>query len=144
LRQVYRAKNWLKFFCLTFLALSLFLCFGAWREIFVGTNSWTDVSIGLILVFVGAGMATHACTYRIVLTDKSISRQSVFRKKSMQLDQIRCRREYEEYQDGPEGGVNVRYLELLSRGEIHSFRISKDDFDFDSVFWEWVLRIPEV
>jgi hypothetical protein len=58
--------------------------------------------------------------------------------------QIRYRCEYEEYQDAVDGGVNVHYLELVPRdGEAEALKISKDDFEFDSAFWEWFIRIPE-
>jgi hypothetical protein len=64
----------------------------------------------------------------------------------MRLDQIRYRREYEEYQDGPEGGVNVHYLELIPHdGEAaKAIKISKDDFDFDRAFWDWMVSIPDL
>jgi hypothetical protein len=60
------------------------------------------------------------------------------------LEDIRYRREYEDYQDGVDGGINVYCLELVARdGEHESIRISKDDFDFDGAFWDWVSRIPD-
>ena len=45
----------------------------------------------------------------------------------MHLEKIRYRREYEEYQDGAEGGINLCYLELVPYdGEAQSLTISKD------------------
>lgn len=134
----------MKAFCLVFLALSLFFSFGAWRGISSGANTWLDLAIAIVLVLVGAGFATQTFTARVVLSDDSIRIGSFFRSQSMRLDQIRYRREYEEYQDGPEGGVNVYYLELVPYdGEARSLKISKDDFDFDRAFWDWMVGIPD-
>jgi hypothetical protein len=136
--------NSLKAFCLVFLALSLFFSFGAWRGISSGANTWLDLAIAIVLVLVGAGFATQTFTARVVLSDDSIRIGSFFRSQSMRLDQIRYRREYEEYQDGPEGGVNVYYLELVPYdGEARSLKISKDDFDLDRAFWDWMVGIPD-
>ena len=63
----------------------------------------------------------------------------------MNLDQISYRLEYEEYQDGPEGEINVPYLELISsHGETQALKIPKNDFDLDNAFWVWVLRVPDL
>ena len=97
-----------------------------------------------MLVLVGAGFAVETITARVVLAEDSIRYGSVFRSRSMNLDQILYRLEYEEYQDGPEGGINVPYLELIPRnGETQSLKIPKNDFDLDNAFWEWVLRVPD-
>jgi hypothetical protein len=134
----------LKVFCLAFLAITLCCSFSAWRGISTGANTWLDVAIATVLVLAGAGLAARTFTARVVLSDDSIHHGSVFRSQSMRLDQIRYRREYEEYQDGPEGGINVYYLELVPYdGEAQSLKISKDDFDFDRAFWDWVVRIPD-
>jgi hypothetical protein len=66
-----------------------------------------------VLVLVGSGFATQTFTARVVLSDASIRLGSVFRCQSMHLDQIRYRREYEQYQDNPEGGINISYLEFV-------------------------------
>jgi hypothetical protein len=133
----------LKVFCFVFFAFSLFFSFSAWRGRSVGTTTWFDLAIGIVLVVAGAVIAAQTFTARVVLSDDFIHHGSVFRSQSMQLNQIRYRREYEEYQDGPEGGINVCYLELVPNNEAKSLKISKDDFDFDPAFWEWVIRIPE-
>jgi hypothetical protein len=144
LRNVYRAQNSLKVFGASFLAFSLLFSIGAWKGVSVGTNTWADLAIGIALACVGTFFSARAFTLSVVLTEESISYGSVFRRQSMRLNEIRYRREYEEYKDGPDGGVNVHYLELVPRdGECHSLRISKDDFDFDHAFWERMLRIPD-
>jgi hypothetical protein len=144
LRRVYRTRNSLKVFCFVFLAFALFFAFSRWRGISVGASTWLDLVIAIVLVLAGAGFAAQTFTGRVVLSDDSIRHGSVFRSQSMRLDQIRYRREYEEYQDSPEGGINVYYLELVPYdGEGQSLKISKDDFDFDRAFWEWVVRIPD-
>lgn len=128
----------------SFLAFSLLFSIGAWKGVSVGTNTWADLAIGIALACVGTFFSARAFTLSVVLTEESISYGSVFRRQSMRLNEIRYRREYEEYKDGPDGGANVHYLELVPRdGECHSLRISKDDFDFDHAFWERVLRIPD-
>lgn len=143
MRRVYRAKNSVMLFYLVFLTFSLFFGVSAWRGVSTKANTWLDLAIAIVLVFVGAGSVLRTFTARVVLTEACIRYGSVFRSHSMNLDQIRYRREYEEYQDGPEGGTNVPYLELIpSDGEVHSLKIPKDDFDLDNAFWEWVLRIP--
>jgi hypothetical protein len=132
----------LKVFCAVFLALSLFFCVGAWRGMTSGANTWLDLTIAIVLVLAGAGFAAQTFTARVVLSEGSIRVGSVFSSQTMRLDQIRYRREYEEYQDGPEGGVNVYYLELIPRdGEARSLKISKDDFD--RAFWDWMVSIPD-
>jgi hypothetical protein len=144
LRSVYRAQNSLKVFGVSFLAFSLLFSIGAWKGVSVGTNTWIDLAIGIALACVGTFFAARAITLSVVLTEESISYGSVFRRQSVRLNEIRYRREYEEYKDGPDGGVNVHDLELVPRdGECHSLRISKDDFDFDHAFWEQMLRIPD-
>jgi len=144
LRRVYRTRNSLKVFCFVFLGFALFFAFSAWRGISVGAGTWLDLVIAIVLVLAGAGFAAQTFTGRVVLSDDSIRYGSVFRSQSMHLDRIRYRREYEEYQDGAEGGINVYYLELVPYdGEAQSLKISKDDFDFDRAFWEWVGRIPD-
>ena len=144
MRRVYRPKNSLKVFCFVFLALSLFFGFSAWRGVSTGANTWLDLAIAIVLILAGAALAAQTLTARVVLAEDSMRYGSVFRSHSMHLDQIRYHREYEEYQDGPEGGINVPYLELIpSHGETQSLKIPKNDFDLDSAFWEWVLRIPE-
>ncbi len=141
---VYRAKSSLKVFSFAFCAFSLFFCFGVWKGISVGNNTWLDLTIGIVLVCLGTFLVAQTFTVSVVLTEESISCGSVFRRQSLRLKDIRYHREYEEYRDGPDGGINVCYLELVAReGETRSLRISKDDFDFDGVFWEWVLRIPD-
>jgi hypothetical protein len=145
LRRVYRAKNWSKVFCLVFLAFSLVFSVGAWRGISVGTNTWFDLAVGLVLVLVGAGFAAQTFTVEVALTDDSIRHGSIFRSQSMRLDQIRYRREYEEDQRDGDGGTIVHYLEFVPReSNFQSLRISKDDFELDSAFWEWALRVPEI
>ncbi len=142
--RVYRAKNSLKVFCFIFLAFSLFFGFSAWRGVSTGVNTWLDLAIAIVLVLAGAGFAAQTFTVRVVLAEDSIRYGSFFRSHSMHLDQIRYRREYEEYQDGPEGGINVPYLELIpSYGETQPLKIPKNDFELDNAFWEWVLRVPD-
>jgi hypothetical protein len=115
-----------------------------WKGIPVGKNTWLDLIIGVFLVCFGTFFAVQALTLSVVLTDESITVGSVFRKQSLHLEDIRYRREYEEYQDAVDGGINVYYLELVARdGEHESIRIAKDDFDFDRDFWEWVSRIRD-
>jgi len=144
LRRVYRTRNSLKIFCFVFLAFALFFALSAWRGRSIGTGTWLDLVIAIVLVFAGAVFAAETFTGRVVLSDDSIRYGSIFRSQSMHLDQISYRREYEEYQDGPEGGINVYYLELVPYdGEAQSLKISKDDFDLDRAFWEWVTRIPD-
>jgi hypothetical protein len=134
----------LKVFCFIFLAISLFCSFSIWRGTSTGANSWFELAIAIMLVLAGAGFAVRTFTACVVLSDDLISHRSVFRNRSMHFDEIHYRREYEEYQDGPEGGINVDYLELLPYdGEAQSLKLSKSDFDFDDAFWEWVLRVPE-
>jgi hypothetical protein len=145
LRRVYVARNSLKVFCFVFLALALFFSFSAWRGLSDGTNTWFDLTVAIVLVFAGAGLAAQTFTASVVLTADSIRYGSVFRSDSLHLNQIRYRREYEEYQNSPEGGGNVSYLEFVPfDGETKSLKISKDDFDFDGAFWEWVLRVPDL
>jgi hypothetical protein len=99
----------------------------------------------MVLVLVGAFATAQTFTARVVLSDDYIRIGSVFRSQSMRFDQIHYRREYEEYQDGPEGGVNVSYLELIPHdGDARSLKIEKDDFDFDRAFWDWMISIPEI
>ena len=79
-----------------------------------------------------------------MLAKDSIRYGNVFRSHSMCMDQICCGREYEEYRDGAEGGINIHYLELVpSDGAVCSLKIPKHDFDLDNTFWEWVLRVPD-
>jgi hypothetical protein len=144
LRRVYRPKNSLWVFWFVFLGLSLFFSFIAWREVSTGANTWLDLAIAILLTLAGAGLAAQTLTARIVLAKDSICYGNVFRSHSMHLDQIRYRREYEEYQDGPEGGINIPYLELIpSHGKTQSLKIPTNDFDLDNAFWECVLRLPE-
>ena len=105
--RVYRTKNSLKVFCFVFLAVSLFFGFSASRGFSTGANTWLDLAIAIVLIFAGAGFAAQTFTARVVLAEDSIRYGSVFRSHSMHLDQIQHRREYEEYQNGPEGGINV-------------------------------------
>jgi hypothetical protein len=135
----------LKIFCLIFLAFSISSVVGAWRAVATAANSGFDLAIAIGLALVGAGIAVQTFTARIVLAEDSIRYGSVFRSHSMRLDDIRFRREYEEYQNGPEGGINVSYLELIpSHGQRQALKIPKNDFDLDNAFWEWVLRVPEL
>jgi len=144
-RSVYRAKNSLKVFWLGFLAFSVFFSITAWVGISAGTNIWIDVAVGILLVCVGAFGAAQTFIICVVLTEESIRCGSVFRRQSMRLDQIRYRLEYEEYQESPEGNIHVHYLELVPYdGDSPSLKISKDDFDFDHAFWDWVFRIPDL
>jgi hypothetical protein len=144
LRRVYRTRNSLKVFYFVFLAFSLFFSFSVWRGVSAGASTWLDLTIALVLVFAGAVLTAHIFTACVVLTDDSICHGSVFRSQSMHLDQIRYRREYEEYKDGAEGGINVYYLEFIPYdGGSQSLRISKDEFDFDREFWDWVVCIPD-
>jgi hypothetical protein len=129
---------------LVFLALSLLFSVGAWRGISGGLNTWVDLAIAIVLVLVGAGSTVETFTDRVVLSDDFICIGSVFRSQSMRLDHIQYRHEYKEYQDGPEGGINVYYLELIPYdGKAGSLKISKDDFDFDRPFWDWMVSIPD-
>ena len=145
MRRVYRTKNSLKLFYFIFLALSLFLGAKAYSELPAAGNAWLRFPISIVLVLVGLGSATQSFTACVVLSEESIYYGSIFRRHSLRLDQIRYRREYEEYRDTPEGGVNVSYLEFIpSSVENKSLKIAKDDFDLDNVFWEWVLRIPDL
>lgn len=145
MRRVYRAVNSTKVFYLVFLAFSLFFGVVAWRGISSGANTWIDLAIAIVLVLAGAGFTAQTFTARVVLSDDFIRIGSVFRNQSMRLDQIRYRREYEEYHDGPEGGVNVYYLELVPYdGEARCLKISKDEFDFDRAFWDWMVSIPDI
>ena len=144
MKRVYRTKNSLKVFCFVFLALSLFFGLSAWRGVSNGANTWTDLAIAIVLILAGAVFAVQTFTACVVLAEDSIRYGSVFGSHSMHLDQIRYRREYEDYQDSSGGGVNVPYLELIPRhGEIQSLKIPKNDFDMDNAFWEWVLRVPD-
>jgi hypothetical protein len=134
-----------KVFCLAFLFIAVAFSVGAWKDISVGTNTWMDISIGVALVCLGAGLVAQTFTVSVVLTDQSVSYGSIFRKQSLELNEVRYRREYEEYHDGPEGGINVYYLELVPYDrESRSLKISKDDFEFDRAFWEWMYRIPDL
>jgi hypothetical protein len=144
LRRVYRTKNSLKIFHFAFLAFSLFFSVSAWRGISTDAKTWLVLAIAIVLVLVGAGLAAQNFTARVVLSDDSIRIGNVFRSQSVRLNQIRYRREYEEFQEGPEGGVNVCYLELVPYdGGGRSLKISKDDFDFDRAFWDWMVSIPD-
>ena len=145
MERVYRTRSSRKAFFLIFLVISVLLVFGAWKEVLSSVSSWSTLAVVLVLVVIGAVSATETLTSRVVLLDESIRYGSVFRSQSLHLDQIRYRREYEEYQDGAEGGIIISYLELVSGGGApQSLRILKDDFDFDSDFWQWVLRIPDL
>jgi hypothetical protein len=145
LKRIYRSRNSAKVFRLVFLALSLIFGVGAWRSLSSRLNTWIDFGIALILVLVGAGLAAQTLTARIVLSDKFIRIGSVFRGQSMRLDQIHHRHEYEEYQDSPDGGINVSYLELIPYDNAaRSLKIPKDEFDFDRAFWDWMVSIPDV
>ncbi len=145
MRHIYRTRNSVKVFCLVFLALSLFFGIGAWRGISSRANTWTDFAIAIILVLVGAGLTAQTLTARVVLSNEFIRIGSVFRSQSMRLDQIHHRREYEEFQDSPEGGINVSYLELIPYdGAARSLKIPKDEFDFDRAFWDWMVSIPDI
>jgi hypothetical protein len=135
----------LKVFYFVFLALALFFSFSAWKGLLAGTSTWFDLTIAIVLVLGGAALAAQTLTASVVLTPDSIRHGNIFRTNSLHLDQIHYRREYEEYQNNPEGGVNVHYLEFVACDvETKSLKISKDDFDFDGAFWEWVLRIPDL
>lgn len=138
------AKSSLKVFSVVFFALALFFSISAWRGVVDGRNTWLDLTIAMVLFLAGVAITVPTFTASVVLTADSIRHGNMFRSDSLNLNQIRYRREYEEYQNGPEGGVNVSYLEFVSYdGEAKSLKISKDDFDFDTAFWEWVLRIPD-
>ena len=130
---------------MVFLAFSLLFSVGAWRGISSGANTWIDLAIVIVLVLAGAGATAQTFTARVVLSDDFIRVGSVFQSQSMRLDQIRYRHEYKEYRDDPEGGVNVYYLELVPYdGEAQSLKISKDEFDFDRAFWDWMVSIPDI
>ncbi len=145
LKRTYRAKNSSRIFVLVFLAFSLFFVFSAWRGISAGHNTWLDLAIALVLVLAGSGFAAQTFTARLVLSDESISQESVFRKQLMCSSQIRYRREYEEYQDSADGIILVHYLEFIPYDvEARSLKISKDEFDLDRTFWDWVFLIPEL
>jgi hypothetical protein len=103
------------------------------------------IAIALVLVLVGASLTAQTLTARVVLSDEFIRIGSVFRSQSMRLDQFQHRHEYEEYQDGPEGGTNVYYLNFIPYdGAARSLKISKDEFDFDRAFWDWMVSIPDI
>ncbi|MGD0649401.1 MAG: hypothetical protein ABR971_15560, partial [Acidobacteriaceae bacterium] len=89
LRSVYRAKNSVKVFCLAFLAIAVVFSVGAWKGISVGTNTWIDVSIGIVLICLGAGLVAQTLTVCVVLTDQSVSYGSIFRKQSLELNEVR-------------------------------------------------------
>lgn len=145
MRRIYRTRNSAKVFYLAFLAVSLFVGVGTWRGISSRANTWTDFAIALVFVLVGAGLTAQTLTARVVLSDEFIRIGSVFRSQSMRLDQIPHRHEYEEYQDGGEGGINVSYLELIPYdGAARSLKIPKDEFDFDHAFWDWMVSIPDI
>ncbi len=145
MRRVYRPRDSLRVFYFVFLAFSLFFSISAWRGVSTGANTWPDLAIAIVLTLAGTGFVAQTLIARIVLAEDSICYGSVFRSHPMHVDQILYRREYEEYQDGPEGGIDVAYLELIpSDGETQSLKIPKNDFDLDRAFWEWVLRIPEL
>ncbi len=134
----------MKAFSVAFLVLSLLFSVGAWRGIFAGTNTWLDLAIATVLVLTGAGFAAHALTDCVVLDKDFICHENIYHSQKLHFHQVSFRREYEEYQDGPEGGTTVRYLEFIpNRGHLKSLKISKNDFDFDQEFWEWALLIPE-
>ena len=145
MRRVYRAVNSTKVFYSVFLTFSLLCSVGIWKGISNGTNPWFELTIVMVLVLVGAFATAQTFTARVVLSDDCIRIGSVFRSQSMRFDQIRYRREYEEYHDGPEGGVNVSYLELIPHdGDTRSLKIEKDDFNFDRAFWDWMISIPDI
>lgn len=142
--RVYRTKNYLHVFSTVFLAVSLFAIYGTWESLSTSASTWFGIAIATVLVLVGACYAAETFTARVVLTDISIRYTSVFHNESLKLVQIRYRREYEEYHDGPDGGTAVRYLELIPfDGEGRSLKLSKNDFDFDQAFWELIVDIPE-
>jgi len=129
LRRIYRTTISLRVFCLVFLVLSLFFSFGAWRGKSTGANNWFDLTIVTVLVLAAAGFAAQTLTACVVLSDDSIRYRSVFRSQFMRLDQIGYRREYEEYHDAVDGGVNVSYLEFVPRSvDDESIKISKGRF----------------
>jgi hypothetical protein len=131
-------------FYIAFLALSLFFGFSAWKRVSSGTNTWFDLGIAILLILAGTVLAAQTLTISVVLAEDSIRYGSIFRSHSLRLDQILYRSEYVEYQDGPEGGSNVSYLELIpNHGETQSLKIPKSDFDLDNAFWVWVLRVPD-
>jgi hypothetical protein len=124
--------------------MSLAFCVNAWRGIQGDRNTWLDLTGCIVLFLAGAGFAVQTFTARVVVSDDCIRVGSIFRSQSMQLDQIRYRREYMESHSGPDGNINVYYLELIPYDyQAPSLKISKDDFDFDRAFWDWMVSIPE-
>jgi hypothetical protein len=145
LRHIYRTKNSLKIFCSVFLVFWLLASLGMWRGIARGVNTWFDLTIGLVFLLAGGGFAAQTFTSRVVLADDSISYGSIFQSHSLRLDEIRCRSEYVEYQNGADGGINVDYLELIPNDHgAEPLKIPKDGFDFDQAFWQRILRIPDL
>jgi hypothetical protein len=134
-----------KVFFAVFMALSLLFCVGAWRDITRGANTLLDLTIAAVLVLAGATGAAQTFTARTVLSDDSIRVGSIFSSRAIRFDQIQYRREYTEYHDAPDGGINVDYLELVPNDStIQALKIPKDDFDFDRAFWDWMVRIPDL
>jgi hypothetical protein len=145
LRRVYRSATSLKVFYLVFFGLSVLFSISAWRGISRGANTWLDLAGAIVFVFAGTGFAAQTLTARVVLSDDSIRVGSLFSSQALRFDQIHYRREYMERQSGGDGVINVDYLELIPYdAETRSLKISKDDFDFDRAFWDWMVSIPDL
>lgn len=141
MNRIYRTNGFSKLFFFVFLSISLLFIVGTSRKIASGEEAWLELAISTMLALAGAAGVVQTFTQRIELTDDSILFGSLFGWKSLRLDQIRYRREYED----SDGETNTSYLELIAYdGAKQSIRISKDDFDLDHAFWYWMRQIPEL
>ena len=142
--RVYRMKSFPKLFISVFLSLSLVFGAVALRHAPSGLQSILNVFVTGVLVLTGAFGTVQIFTARLVLTENEVHQMSAFSTRSLKFHQIRYRHEYEKYEDSVDGGLVVRYLELIPDDcSLKSIKITKDDFEFDASFWEWVLRVPE-
>lgn len=140
MRLIYRGKDSLKAFGLLFLAFSAFFLYDAWRDRAPGTDTWIKLAGGSVLLLVGVWLSVHSLRTRVVLSDESVSYTDVSGSRSLPLNKISCRREYEYVDDG----VLCSYLELVSNDAgLPSLKIPKHEFNFDAAFWGWMRRIPE-
>lgn len=143
--RVYRLK-WYRFMAaLFFLVLSCTFVIGTWRELILGAGEVKPLQMAISALLLIIGVLWTASTFkaRVILYEDAIESVALRGRKALRFRDIRGRREYVVRSGGPES-VSTRYLKLEPNDDLLPALEFEKYFTFDTAFYEWFNKLPDL
>lgn len=149
MKHVYGKKISVKVFYLVFLGLALFYGYKAWTQPPENSTRTMQLAIAAGLLVPALGFVAYGFTAHVAISNEAVETGSLFRRRSLPLNQISHRREYQK--DAGDDYI-VRYIEFIPKSVPKSapnaprerpLKIATNHFDFDSEFRRFVEQFPE-